>query len=97
MTDQQYPVPFAEALRVIRPAWHSYAACRGKDELMWDETRAEEAKQICSGCPVEGHCLEYALNRGEVGVWGGTDDDERRKIMRKISVPKSPLLGAEAV
>jgi WhiB family redox-sensing transcriptional regulator len=44
---------------------------------------AKPAKLICGGCPVRAECLEYALEAGEEGVWGGTDDDERRELSRQ--------------
>ncbi|MFD8630372.1 WhiB family transcriptional regulator [Streptomyces hygroscopicus] len=28
-------------------------------------------------------CLQGALERNEVGVWGGTDDRDRRRIKRR--------------
>jgi WhiB family redox-sensing transcriptional regulator len=34
-------------------------------------------------CPVKVPCLEYALeNRIDHGVWGGTSERERRRILR---------------
>lgn len=42
----------------------------------------QEAKSVCRGCPVQTPCLEHALANGEVGVWGGTTDDERRVLRR---------------
>jgi hypothetical protein len=33
----------------------------------------EEAKRICRDCPVQIHCLAWALENGVTdGVWGGT-------------------------
>jgi WhiB family redox-sensing transcriptional regulator len=40
---------------------------------------ANEAKAICSQCPVKIKCLDYAVSAGMQGVWGGTTDAERKR------------------
>jgi WhiB family redox-sensing transcriptional regulator len=46
----------------------------------------EEAKSVCRrGCPLIESCLQDALKRNELGVWGGTDEDERRRIKRRAA------------
>lgn len=45
--------------------WSDHASCQGaSDALFFDDTRHEEAKQICAGCPVRAECL-YAHLRWE--------------------------------
>lgn len=72
--------------------WRRRAACRlmpaemffpvGTSGMAVEEVNA--AKQVCRECEVCGPCLEYALEtRQEFGVWGGTDEDERREIARR--------------
>lgn len=67
--------------------WRHHAACRGIDPEVFhpvSEEDAEEAKAICTLCPVRPQCLEYALgNREREGVWGGLTDRERRRILRQ--------------
>lgn len=42
------------------------------------------AQRICRGCPVQQTCLEYALANGiDHGVWGGTSERQRRRMMKK--------------
>lgn len=41
------------------------------------------AKQVCAGCAERLRCLEWALERDEWGVWGGTTEKERRKLTGK--------------
>jgi WhiB family redox-sensing transcriptional regulator len=41
------------------------------------------AKLICRVCPVKLTCLNLALANGqEAGIWGGTTEDERRRLLR---------------
>jgi WhiB family redox-sensing transcriptional regulator len=67
--------------------WRSLGACRGLDpEVFFPETaeQVEQALGICDGCGVRVACLEHALARREkVGVWGGTTDKDRRRIIRQ--------------
>lgn len=73
--------------------WEAKAACRGphsgeffppvsgerRDEKQRREVRA---KAVCSRCPVMNSCLDYAVRIREVhGVWGGTDERERRALL----------------
>ena len=67
--------------------WRKRAACRGIDPDVFypvSDEDAEEAKGICSGCPVRQACLEHALvHREREGVWGGATERERRRILRQ--------------
>ncbi|HUR02968.1 MAG TPA: WhiB family transcriptional regulator, partial [Nonomuraea sp.] len=46
----------------------------------------EEAKASCRRCPVMETCLQWALESGqEYGVWGGTDENERRRMRRRAA------------
>jgi WhiB family redox-sensing transcriptional regulator len=71
----------------MNPSWRTKAACQGLDpQIFYPETdeEAEKAKDVCGVCPVQGACLEYALNRREKeGVWGGCTERERRRIIRQ--------------
>jgi len=49
-----------------------------------DGVGVDAARRICADCRVKGLCLEYALqNRIDHGVWGGTSERERRRILRQ--------------
>ena len=42
------------------------------------------ARAICADCAQKSRCLEYALaNRIDHGVWGGTSERERRRILKR--------------
>jgi hypothetical protein len=45
-----------------------------------------EARAICGQCPVKAECLDYALNRPEWGMWGGTTLDERIALRRRLGI-----------
>ena len=67
--------------------WRNLGACRGLDPSVFfpeTEEMAEEAKNICLTCDVRVACLEHALaSREKVGIWGGTTERERRRIVRQ--------------
>lgn len=46
-----------------------------------------EAKQVCSTCPYRLDCLMTALANNEMGIWGGTTENERSKIRRYQTNP----------
>lgn len=79
-------LPMLEAPILDERPWAVYSACRDADvELFFAKTRADEraALAVCSACPVVEECLEFALETGErFGVWGGTHERERRKMLR---------------
>lgn len=66
--------------------WQSKANCRGESTEAFypepDKSRDAAVKNLCDTCPVRTECLEHALTYGEWGIWGGTDDKERRRITR---------------
>lgn len=67
--------------------WRQRAACRGVDpDIFYPVTdeEAEDAKTVCDACDVRQPCLEWALAyREHDGVWGGTTERERRRIVRQ--------------
>jgi WhiB family redox-sensing transcriptional regulator len=55
--------------------------------------RTERAKRGCARCPYRDGCLAWALTRGEAGVWGQTDEEERKDMCRAQGiVPVRPVL-----
>lgn len=71
--------------------WRDRGACLGADpELFFPVgdgnpaiTQIAIAKHVCQRCPVQRACLDWALAAGVEGVWGGTDDAERRLLRRR--------------
>ncbi len=65
--------------------WDKQAACKGQDtELFYPPQGAAGAQALgfCMRCSVREECLEWALERQEYGVWGGTTEFQRRAIRR---------------
>ena len=71
--------------------WRDRSACRDTDpELFFpvgttgpalDQIAA--AKAVCRACEAQAACLEFALaTNQESGVWGGTSEEERRKLRK---------------
>jgi WhiB family redox-sensing transcriptional regulator len=72
--------------------WMADGSCRNHPPAVFfpsDGVGVDRARRICVTCPVTATCLEYALvNRIDHGVWGGTSERERRRILkrRRLSV-----------
>lgn len=83
---------------ISKDAWRDEAACKGKFGQLFYPTysgerearhqkraREQQAKRICSRCPVVKECLDWALrNRELTGVWGCTTEVERRALFREF-------------
>lgn len=69
--------------------WQPRAACKtAPGEIFFpDDQRHDEnlkaAKVYCNMCPVQPQCLDYALTRNELGIWGGTTEPERNRITKR--------------
>lgn len=85
--------------------WDEAAACLGEDLTLFfapnyfekqsvKRAREAKAKLICRSCPVQAECLEYGLASSDGhGVWGGFNEQERRRLLR-LRERTSLLLGA---
>ncbi len=72
--------------------WEDRALCAQTDpEAFFPEKggSTREAKRVCRSCEVRAECLEFALAHsdgpygfGRFGIWGGTSDQERRRLRR---------------
>lgn len=67
--------------------WRSLRACKGMSvTLFFPKNRSEfvTARNICRSCPVSAECLNYAVSKQiAYGVWGGTGERERAKLIRE--------------
>lgn len=63
--------------------WMRKAFCKGANpDLFAEEGHEATAKAYCQRCKVAVLCLEWAIARNEEGIWGGTNDAERRALKR---------------
>jgi WhiB family redox-sensing transcriptional regulator len=66
--------------------WSVFSACKGTDPtIFFAATRDDEraALVVCSGCDVRDECLGFAVEtRERFGVWGGTTERERKRLLR---------------
>ena len=71
--------------------WRGQARCLGSDPDLFFPlggtgaplAQAEAAKLVCGECDVRMRCLQFALETNQgTGVWGGTDEEERRALRR---------------
>ena len=69
--------------------WQERSACYGLDPEVFFPTTEEEAGlalSYCNACTVRETCLAWALQNGErYGVWGGTTEQQRRRLMRHVA------------
>ena len=80
------------ALAHAQYAWRKQALCRDTDPDLFFPVgttgqalvQIDRAKQVCNQCPVKADCLEFALETNQdSGIWGGTSEEERRKLRRE--------------
>ena len=82
----------------LAEAWRDRASCRASDPDLFfpvgntgpvlDEILA--AKAVCGACPVRERCLRFALETNqEAGIWGGTTEEERRRLRRAWLVTRA--------
>lgn len=72
--------------------WRDRASCRSVDPDLFFPVgttgtaldQIERAKTVCRTCEALSPCLEFALaTNQESGVWGGTSEEERRKLRKQ--------------
>ncbi|MFG2873326.1 WhiB family transcriptional regulator [Streptomyces sp. NPDC048338] len=71
--------------------WKADGLCRQVDPTIFfpeagDGATALQAKTVCLACEVRLTRLEYAIEHGETGIWGGTTRDQRKAIRRARDV-----------
>ncbi len=70
-------------------SWMAYGRCANESPDVFfpsDGLGVEKAKRICHQCLVQEACLAYALgNRIKHGVWGGSSERQRRRMLRQAA------------
>lgn len=85
MTVLETPAAGMTRLPAAGTNWKSYGLCREVDpDLFFPEPSfsAAAAKKVCLACDVRIECLEYAVEHGEHGIWGGLSDNQRMALRR---------------
>lgn len=54
------------------------------DEKGCTNHRAAEAIALCKTCPFRVECAQYAYERGEMGIWGGTTTRQRSRWRNQV-------------
>ncbi len=84
----------------VNADWRADSACRFEDPDLFFPIgntgpallQIEEAKSVCRRCPVMEQCAAWALESGqEHGVWGGLDEDDRRRMKRRAARRRSRI------
>ncbi len=69
--------------------WALDSAWRGLDSAMFfpgQDGDSEPALRVCGGCAVRNECLDFAMEaRQRYGIWGGTTERQRRRLMRQTA------------
>jgi len=80
------------ALANAQYGWRRHAICRDTDPDLFFPVgttgqalvQIDKAKEVCDQCTVRLECLEFALETNQdSGIWGGTSEEERRKLRRE--------------
>ncbi len=81
----------SRSLSLANDDWRDVASCMDTDPDLFFPVgttgpaieQIENAKTVCNSCAAKEPCLEFALTTNQdSGVWGGTSEEERRKLRR---------------
>lgn len=83
-----YGTQYAEDL-----TWMEEALCAQTDpDIFYPEKGGSTAPatSVCASCAVRAECLEYAVaNDIRHGIWGGTSDNDRKRMARERKATRS--------
>lgn len=62
-------------------SWAPLSYCKDTDPEAFHPVRSPQqvVRKICRSCPVRQLCLDYSIENGMLGVWGGMTESERRR------------------
>src|SRR5690606_18912758 len=81
----------SRSLSLAADDWRDLAPCQAPTPHLFCRTgttgpaieQIENAKAVCDTCAAKDPCLEFArMTSQDSGVWGGTYEEERRKLRR---------------
>lgn len=81
-------------------SFNNPANCAGTDTEDWFTettiyTNKDTLKKICNACEAQDECLQYALEYNVQGYWGGTSEQERIQVRRRLNIIPKPILISE--
>jgi WhiB family redox-sensing transcriptional regulator len=97
------PVLHLKGPALAEPPWRDAAECRRAHAVHFfapahferkeeKDLREGQARALCRACPVQKQCLDYSLAVQEPhGIWGGLNELERRRTLRKRAAETQQL------
>jgi WhiB family transcriptional regulator, redox-sensing transcriptional regulator len=79
-----------------RQVWMEHALCRGRTSLFFPPRaerpqarmrREAQARLLCTACPVNSSCREFARGNHEYGFWGGESEEDRHLAGFTVAAP----------
>lgn len=76
--------------------WRDHAVCKGRLELFFAKKaerpqararREARARRLCTICPVQRQCRDFARENREYGYWGGESEEERHLAGYTLTAP----------
>jgi WhiB family redox-sensing transcriptional regulator len=76
--------------------WADHAVCKGRTPLFFPPRaerpqararREAQARLLCSTCPVQVDCKQFARGNHEYGFWGGESEEERHLAGYTVAAP----------
>jgi WhiB family transcriptional regulator, redox-sensing transcriptional regulator len=76
--------------------WRDLAVCTGQTVLFFPRKaerpqararREAKANKLCTSCPVQPQCLDFARQNHEYGFWAGESEEERHLAGFTLSAP----------
>jgi WhiB family redox-sensing transcriptional regulator len=78
--------------------WMGQGRCKDMDPAVFfpsDWMGVQSAQRVCADCTVSRQCLSYALaSRITDGVWGGTSERHRVRLLRSRATTRIPAFVA---
>jgi WhiB family redox-sensing transcriptional regulator len=79
-----------------RQTWIDHALCKGRTTLFFPPRaerpqarvrREAQARMLCTVCPVQVSCREFARENHEYGFWGGESEEDRHLAGFTVAAP----------
>jgi hypothetical protein len=75
------------------PKTTGYEPCATTDPELWFPEKNNQyvkitliAKDLCRTCPIQLPCASYALGTDVEGIWGATDEQERKQLQKEKGI-----------